>query len=148
MEELVILQYDSFVTLGERVEYDAQQTGCSYSVTDWALHGQLYLDELRRDHLSCSTSHCQEWGLFLLEHLLHNAANMQWKDRERTTKNAPKLSQVSQPKKWPLHTSLSGHFWGQLMESFWTWKNRCTGESMCWPQVNSPNSGRKSVCWS
>ena len=36
MEELVILQYGSFIALGERMKYDTQQTGCLKRVTDWA----------------------------------------------------------------------------------------------------------------
>ena len=52
--------------------------------------GQLHLDELRRDHPGWSTTHCQEWGLFLLECLLHNSATMWQKERERTTQRYPK----------------------------------------------------------
>ena len=114
MEELIILQYGSLATLGKRAKYDAQQTGCLKGVTDQTLSGQSHLDELRRDHPGWSTAHHQEWGLFLLEHLLNNAATMQWKEKDRTSQRCPQaqpseLAEVTAP----AHP-LSGHFWSPL----------------------------------
>ena len=40
-------------------------------------------NELRREHLGWNTTQHQEWGLFLLEHLLHNAAPMRGKEHQR-----------------------------------------------------------------
>ena len=94
MEELVILKYSSFATLGKRAKYDAQLTGHSKRVTDQALCGQLYFDELRRDHLGWSTACSQELGLFLLECLLHNTAAMWQKEKGEDHPKTP----VNQPK--------------------------------------------------
>ena len=71
-----------------------QKTGCSKSVADWTLWGQIYLSELRREHPGWNTAWFQEWGLFLLEHLLHIAAAMRWKEHEI-------LSQRCSQAKWP-----------------------------------------------
>ena len=43
---------------------------------DWAPQSQLFLDELHREHPDWTTTQKQEWGLFMLEHLLHNVAAM------------------------------------------------------------------------
>ena len=79
MEESVTLQYGNFAILGEQVKEFTQRTSCSNRVADQTLSGQLFLNELRQEHLSWSTTHKQEWGLFLLECLLHNAASMRRK---------------------------------------------------------------------
>ena len=92
MEELVVLQYGSFATLDERAKHGTQRMGCSKSVTRWALWGQLYLDELRREHMAWNITHNQEWVLYLLKNLLHNAAAMQQKERERTNWRYPPSS--------------------------------------------------------
>ena len=94
MEELVTLLYGCFMILGERVKEFAKRTSCSKRVADWTLWGQLYLSEMRREHLGWNTTQHQEWGLFLLENLLHNAATMRWKEHER-------LSQSHSQAKWP-----------------------------------------------
>ena len=80
MEELVNLQYGSFTTLGEQTWEFIQRTGCSNRVAKQTLQGQLYLNKLRRQHPGWNTAQCQEWGLFLLEYLLHNAASMRRKE--------------------------------------------------------------------
>ena len=63
-------------------------------VTEWAVQGQLYLERLRRDHPGWSTACHQEWGLFLLECLLHNAAAMQRKEWKEPQEGAPKVNQL------------------------------------------------------
>ena len=82
MEEMVTLQYGSFATLSEWLKEDDQRTGHLKRVAEWALWGQLYFDEIRREHPTWKTTHHQEWGLFLIEHLLHNMAAMQKKERK------------------------------------------------------------------
>ena len=57
-----MLQYSSFATLSKRVKQDALRTGCSERVAEWAIQGQLYLDELNRDHLGWRTAWHQEGG--------------------------------------------------------------------------------------
>ena len=47
-----------------------------------------------RGHPCWSTTHHQEWGLFLLEHLLHNVAAMSRKEWERTTRKHPDAQQI------------------------------------------------------
>ena len=83
MEELVTLQYANFTILGERVKEFAQRTGCSNRAANWTLRGQLYLNKLRREHPGWNTAWHQEWGPFLLEHLLHNTASMRRKEHQR-----------------------------------------------------------------
>ena len=89
MEELVTLQYSSFTALGKRAKQDALRMGCLKRVTEGVLWGQLYLGELRRDHPGWSSTHHQEWWLFLQECLLHNAAAMQRNEQERNTRRHP-----------------------------------------------------------
>ena len=79
MEELVPIQYGSFTILGRQAKEYAHRIGCSTWVADQTLQGQLYLSELRWEHLGWNTIQKQEWGLFLWEHLLHNAASMRRK---------------------------------------------------------------------
>ena len=61
----------------------AQRTSCPNWVADQTLQSQLYHSQLRREHPGWNTSWCQEWGLFQLEYLLHNAASMRRKDCQR-----------------------------------------------------------------
>ena len=74
MEKLVTLKYGNFTIEREQVKKCAQRTSCSNRVANQTHRGQLYVNELRRE---------QEWGLFLLEHLLHNAASMSRKECQR-----------------------------------------------------------------
>ena len=61
---------------------------------------------LGKDHLGQRTTH-QEWGLFLLEHLLHNVAAMQMKEWERTTRRQPHAQQSEMAKEIaPAHPSI------------------------------------------
>ena len=83
MEELVTLYYGNFSILGEWVREFAQRTSCSNQVADWTLWNQLSLTELHREHLGWNTAPKLEWGLFLLEHMLHNTANMWRKEHWR-----------------------------------------------------------------
>ena len=79
MEELVTLHYGNFSILGEWVREFAQRTGCSNWVANWTLQSQVFLNELRREHLGWSITQKQEWGLFLLECMLHNGVTI-WKE--------------------------------------------------------------------
>ena len=88
MEELITLHNGNFTILGERVRDFAQHTGCSNHIADRGLRTQIFLDEMRREHLGWTTAHKQKWGLFLLEHLLHNAASMQKKEHQRHTQRS------------------------------------------------------------
>ena len=83
MEELVSLQYGSFTILGDQAREYAQKTSCSNRVADWTIQSQLYLSDLRRENPGWNTAQHQEWGLFLLEHLLHDAASMKRKEYQR-----------------------------------------------------------------
>ena len=102
MEELVILYYGNFSILGSWVREYTQRTGCSNRVTDQTLWNQLFLDKLHKEHLGFSTTQKQEWGLFLLEPVLHNMATMQRKEHQRcsggsepeTAKSAPEHPSV------------------------------------------------------
>ena len=80
MEELITLQHGSFTILEERVREYAQRTGCPNQVADWTLQVQLYVNTLRREHLNGNATWHWEWGLFLLEYLLHNTASMRRKE--------------------------------------------------------------------
>ena len=83
MEELIILYYGNFAILGDRVREFAQHTGCSNHVVDRNLRSQIFLDELRREHPGWTTTCRQEWGLFLLECLLHYVTSMKKKECQR-----------------------------------------------------------------
>ena len=80
MEELDILHYRNFSILGEWVREFTQRTSYSNWVANWTHWGQLFLDEIRREHLGWSTACKQEWGLFLLYCMIHNTASMQRKE--------------------------------------------------------------------
>ena len=82
MEELVTLWYGNIAILWEQVKQFTLGTGCSNRVADWTLRGQLFLNKLRQEHPGWSTAHKQEWGLFLLAHLLHIAASMRRKEHQ------------------------------------------------------------------
>ena len=56
MEELVTLEYGNFAILGEWVREFAKRTDCSNRVATWTLRGQLYFNELRREHPGWSTT--------------------------------------------------------------------------------------------
>ena len=58
-------------------------TSCSNCIADRTLRSQIFLEELRIEHPGWTTAHQQEWGLFLLECLLHNAASMRKKECQR-----------------------------------------------------------------
>ena len=83
MEELITLYYRNFAILGDRVRDFAQQTGCSNHIVGRPLRSQIFLNELKREHWSWATVHRQEWGLFLLEYLLHNANSMRKKEHQK-----------------------------------------------------------------
>ena len=96
MEKLLTLHYGNFSILGEWVKEFAQRTGCSNWVADWTLCSQLFLDEIRREHLGWSATHKQEWGLFLLKSMLHNAASM-WRKEHWRHSQALQPTQVTAP---------------------------------------------------
>ena len=106
MEELVTLQYGIFPILGEQVREYTQRTGYSNRVADQTIWGQLYLSELRREHPTWNTTQCQEWGLFLLECLLHNAASMKRKECQ----SHPQALQAEMAKVMAPEHPLSGPF--------------------------------------
>ena len=97
MEEFVILYYKNFSILGSWARHYTQRTEYSNKVASWVPWGQLFLDELPRKHLGWPTAQKQEWGLFMLEHLLHNVATMHkrghwrysWRHELETAKSVP-----------------------------------------------------------
>ena len=82
MEELVIIYYGNFSILGSHVRDYAQRTGCLNRLADQIIQGQLFLDELHREHLGWTTAQKQEWGLFMLECLLHNVATLHKREHQ------------------------------------------------------------------
>ena len=103
MEELVTLQYVNFAILGEWVKEFAQRVRCSNRVADQTLRAQFFPNELQQEHPDWSTTHRQEWGLFLLESLLHSAASMRRKEHQR----CPQALQVKMAKAMtPQHPSI------------------------------------------
>ena len=88
MEELAALHYGNFTILGERAKDFAWCTSCSNHVVDRALRTQIFLNEMRREHPGWTTTHKQEWGLFLLECLLHNVTSMQKKEHWRCSQRS------------------------------------------------------------
>ena len=144
MEELVTLQYGSFMILGERAKEFTERTGCWKRVANWTLQAKLFLSELRREHPGGNTAQCQEWGLFLLECLLHNAAAMRWKEHKRLSwKHSqakwPEMSKVTAPEHPSIRTPLGSNNVTILKvtkQVYWG--------SMCWSPVCSPTSDRRS----
>ena len=104
MEEMETLQYGSFAALGEWVIAVAPTTHNLKKVVDQAFRGHLFLDELRRECLGWKTIWHQEWGLFLLERLFHNATAIQRKNNSDTCKGTPTCNRLILPKKWPWST--------------------------------------------
>ena len=88
MEELVILHYGNFSILGEQAREFTQRTGCSNLVAGQTLGSQLFLNDLHREYLGWSTNQKQEWGLFLLEHMLQNMTTMQRKEHQRCSQGS------------------------------------------------------------
>ena len=82
MEELVTLHYGNFSILGEQAREFTQRTSCSNQVADQTLWLQLFLNELCREYPGWSTTQNQEWGLFLLEHMLCNVSTIQRKEHQ------------------------------------------------------------------
>ena len=83
MEELITLHYGNFVILGKRAKEYTQRTGCFNWVADWSLKSQLFLGEMKKECLGQNTTHKQEWNLFLLEWMFHNATAMWCKECQR-----------------------------------------------------------------
>ena len=71
------LQYGSFATLGVWAKVVSLTTGLLKRVADQALRGDLFLDELKREHQSGRQLSAMSGGLFLLERLFHNTAAWQ-----------------------------------------------------------------------
>ena len=88
MEELITLYYGNFVILGDRVRDFTWQTDCSNHIADrnceesdlpwWVEEGTYW----------------QEWGLFLLEHLLHYADSM-WKKEHWRCSRRPQAEEAA-----------------------------------------------------
>ena len=76
MEELITLHHGNFVIWGKSAKEYTLRTGCFNLVADWALQSQLFLDKMKKEHPGQNTTHRQEWNLFLLERMFHNAAAM------------------------------------------------------------------------
>ena len=145
MKELVTIQYGSFTILGKRVKEFAQRTSCSKWVADQTLQGQLNLSKLRREHPGWNTTQCQEWGLFLLDHLLHNVAAMTWSEHERLSQRCsqaqqPETAKVMAPEHPSIRTLL-----GSTEANLLKIAKQVYGGSMCLSPLCSPASSRRSV---
>ena len=73
----------------------------------------------RGDHLGWNTTHHQKRGLLILKHLLHNAAAMWWKERERTIQRCPQakpieMAKVTSPAHPSVRTFLGSTDWETL----------------------------------
>ena len=97
----LLLYYGNFAILGERAKEFTWHTSCSNRVTDRTLQSQNFLNELKRECPGCTTAHRQEWGLFLLECLLHNVASMRrkeyWRCSQRLSVEAAKEMALEHP---------------------------------------------------
>ena len=82
MEELVTAVW-MFHNIRREGKGICPEDWCSKQVANQTLWDQLYHRELRREYPGWNTTQHQEWGLFLLEHLLHNASTMRWREHER-----------------------------------------------------------------
>ena len=80
---MITLLHGNFVILGKLAKKYAQRTGCSNWVADWALQSQLFLDKMKKEHPGWNTACRQEWNLFLLEWMFHNATTMWPKVHQR-----------------------------------------------------------------
>ena len=76
MEKLITLHLNNFAILGKRAKECAQRTGCSNQVADQALQSQLFLDEMKKECPGQNATQRQQWNLFLLERMFHNAITM------------------------------------------------------------------------
>ena len=107
LEELVTLHFGSFAALSKWAKVLAQGTGCSKQVTECALRWQLFPEEQSKDHPDWSVTHCQEWGLFLLGHLFHNAVVMRKREMQQHLQRHPHSHQSKMAKKMaPVHPSV------------------------------------------
>ena len=71
-----------------------QRTGCLNRVVDWTLQSQLFLNELYKEHPGWASTQKQEWGLFMLECLLHNMAAMQKREHQRhSLRSEPEMAE-------------------------------------------------------
>ena len=95
LEEMVTLQYGTFVTLSEWVKVVSLKTGCLKQVAEQALRWQVFLDELRKEHPGWRLIQHQEWRLFLLEHLFHNAATIWNKEQQQHAQRCPHSHQTA-----------------------------------------------------
>ena len=89
MEELITLHHGNFTILGKWEKEYTQRSGCSNAVAEWALLSQLFLDKLKKECPGWNTTCRQEWNLFLLEWMFHNAAAMQHKRHQRHSHRLP-----------------------------------------------------------
>ena len=111
MEELIILYYGNFAILRDRVREFAWHTGCSNCVADRTLRSQIFLNELRREHLGWTTTYRQEWGLFLLEYMLHYVASMKKKEYQRHSQRSQKGETKEEAPEHPSVRALLGAKW-------------------------------------
>ena len=87
MEELT-LHHGNFAIPEKQVKEYTQRTGCSNQVADQALWSQLFLDEMK-ECPGWNTANRQEWNLFLLEWIFHNAAAMWHKEHQKCSHGLP-----------------------------------------------------------
>ena len=92
LEVMVTLQYGTFVALSEWANVITMKTGCLKWVAKWALVWQLFLDELRKEHPGWRLILHEEWRLFLLECLFHNATTMRNKEWQQHAQRCPTLT--------------------------------------------------------
>ena len=120
MEEFVTLYYGNFSILGERAKEFAWHTSCSNQFADRTLWSQIFLDKLKREHLGWTTTHRQEWGLFLLEHLLHNVDSMRKKECQRHFQRLQAEARWRDDPWTSLHDNPHRYHWWHHSQSGWT----------------------------
>ena len=74
------------------------RSGCLNWVTKRTLQSQFFLNKLWWEHLGWTTSPKQEWGLFMLDHLLLNMASMQRKEHQRHSQGSHSETSDTAPK--------------------------------------------------
>ena len=83
MDELITLHHGKFKILRKRAKEYAQRTGCSNWVADQVFQSQIFMDEMKKECPGKSATCGQEWNLFLLERMFHNAATMWHRELQR-----------------------------------------------------------------
>ena len=90
------------------------------------LQGWTFLNELRQEHPGWSTTRKQDWGLFLLEHLLQNAASMRRKGCQRHSQALQaETAETTAPENSSIQTLL-----GPQMQRYWRLLSKSTRGSV------------------